>query len=210
MLGEGREDLAEGPAQVAFHDLADGGKGLGGHLVPQQLELGDQLLGENARSGRQDLSELDVGRPSRSKASRSRLDRPRRGQLRAAHPAGLAPLEHIPAADGQAEDAADSEDPPPGRDPAAPEQLGNLGGGGGPQHGRARPPDQPLGVDQPRRGVAEGPDSQVGRLPERRNTGLVGHRHTRDRTLPSAIRRPRAAPVRPARRVRTARGILRR
>ena len=56
------EDLPQGPSQVLLERPADGGEGLGGDPVAQQPEFLDQLLGKDPLSGRDDLSELDVGR----------------------------------------------------------------------------------------------------------------------------------------------------
>jgi hypothetical protein len=47
---------------------------LGGHLVAAELELADELGGEQALAARDDLAELDVGGPERSAARRSRRE----------------------------------------------------------------------------------------------------------------------------------------
>ena len=52
----------ERAAEVDLDDRADVGERLGRHLVAQQLELGDQLVGEQALAAGDDLAELDVGR----------------------------------------------------------------------------------------------------------------------------------------------------
>jgi hypothetical protein len=59
---EGREHLGQRFAQILFHRATHRGEGLGRDAVPQQLELLDQLLGEDALAGRDDLAQLDVGR----------------------------------------------------------------------------------------------------------------------------------------------------
>ena len=60
---EAREHLLEGGAQVLLDGGADRLVAFGRHLVAQQAELGDQLLGEDSLPRGQDLPELDVGRP---------------------------------------------------------------------------------------------------------------------------------------------------
>ena len=59
---EGDEHLGQGPSQVLLDGPAHGGEGLGRDPVPQQPELLDQLLGEDALARGDDLAELDVGR----------------------------------------------------------------------------------------------------------------------------------------------------
>ena len=59
---EGGEDLGQGPTQVLFDGAADRRERLGRHPVAEQPELLDQLLGEDALAGGDDLAQLDVGR----------------------------------------------------------------------------------------------------------------------------------------------------
>ena len=51
----------ERPAEVGLDDRPDGLERLGRDPVAEQLELADQLLGEDALAGGEDLAELDVG-----------------------------------------------------------------------------------------------------------------------------------------------------
>lgn len=57
------EDVVEGSAELALDEDLDCFVGFGGHPVPAQLELLDQLAREQALAGGDDLAEFDVGRP---------------------------------------------------------------------------------------------------------------------------------------------------
>ena len=61
-LVERREELLERAAEVDLDDGAHVGERLGRHLVAEQLELGDQLVGEQALAAGDDLAELHVAR----------------------------------------------------------------------------------------------------------------------------------------------------
>ena len=63
--GERLEDLAERPSEVGLDGPADVVERLGGHLVAAALELLDQLAGEDALAGGDDLPELDERRTER-------------------------------------------------------------------------------------------------------------------------------------------------
>ena len=83
------EHVVERAAELELDHAAHVVERLGRHPVAQQLELGDQLLGEQAFAARDDLAELDVGRAERARTRwRSRRERPRR---RARRP--LAPVD---------------------------------------------------------------------------------------------------------------------
>ena len=62
---EGSEHAVERAAQVLFDRLADHVERLRLDLIAQLLEFVDQLVGEQAFAGRQDLPQLDVRRPER-------------------------------------------------------------------------------------------------------------------------------------------------
>ena len=61
-LVEPLEQLLERTAEVDLDHRAHVGEGLGRHLVAQELELGDQLVGEQALATGDDLAELHVAR----------------------------------------------------------------------------------------------------------------------------------------------------
>ena len=61
-LVEPLEQLLERAAEVDLDDRAHVGERLGRHLVAQELELGDQLVGEQALATGDDLAELHVAR----------------------------------------------------------------------------------------------------------------------------------------------------
>ena len=61
-LVEPLEELLERAAEVDLDHRAHVGEGLGRHLVAQELELGDQLVGEQALATGDDLAELHVAR----------------------------------------------------------------------------------------------------------------------------------------------------
>ena len=60
---EAREDRLDGDTEVGFDDPAHVFERLRRHPVAQELELGDELLREEAFSRRDDLTHLDVGGP---------------------------------------------------------------------------------------------------------------------------------------------------
>ena len=62
LLVERLEQLLEGAAEVDLDHGPHVGERLGRHLVAEELELGDQLVGEEALAARDDLAELDVAR----------------------------------------------------------------------------------------------------------------------------------------------------
>ncbi len=155
-LVEPFEQLAERTPEVDFDDGADVGERFGRHLVAQELELRDQLVGEQAFAARDDLAELHVARaealeratePSRDAGARRRTP----------------PLERHPP--GQR--AADGDNGPgqatEGREPTRREQTRNFA---------ARPPpdavDVPLprdliAIEHPRPVIAERTEGEVGR-----------------------------------------------
>ena len=148
---EAGEDLLERPAEVLLDDGPDGLERLGRHLVAEQPELADQLGGEEALAGGEDLAELDVGRARGvSKAMRSRRDSPARDSSGRPSRRRPAAVDQVPAAEGLAELGADPDHPPAGRQAAPAEQLGDLG-----RRCRARRPGRPgrhvswSRVDQP-------------------------------------------------------------
>ena len=61
-LVEPLEQLLERAAEVDLDDGPHVGERLGRHLVAQELELGDQLVGEEALAPGDDLAELHVAR----------------------------------------------------------------------------------------------------------------------------------------------------
>ena len=63
---ESFEHVVEGAAEVELDDPAHDVERLGRHAIAKQLELAHQLLGEQAFAARNDLAELDVGRPQRA------------------------------------------------------------------------------------------------------------------------------------------------
>ena len=62
LLVEAANTVVERAAEVDLDDGADVVERLGRHPVAQQLELGDQLVGEQPLAARDDLAELHVGR----------------------------------------------------------------------------------------------------------------------------------------------------
>ena len=100
---ERREHVVEGAAELELDDAAHVVERLGRHAVAEQLELGDELFGEQALAARDDLAELDVGGPEVPE----REPQPAR-QVAAGVRRSLAP-----GADGpQRERAADAPDDP--------------------------------------------------------------------------------------------------
>ena len=148
---------SEGPAELRLDDGADLVPRLGRDLVAALLELGDQLLGEQALAARDDLAELDVGRPELlgGDAQAPRDVRPRLG---AAPPAGAG----RPPGHGQAEMARHAEDARARRQAPGPGQLRDLASHDPPDVGDRLPPRHLLGSHQPGGVVAERPDGQVG------------------------------------------------
>ena len=67
LLVELGEELLERAAEVDLDDGPDVLERLGRHLVAQLLELGDQLVGEEALAARDDLAELHVARAERAR-----------------------------------------------------------------------------------------------------------------------------------------------
>ena len=75
----------------------------------------DQLVGEDALAGGQDLPELDVGRARAARRPGAAGGTARRGTARGGPATALASLDQVPAADGRPEDATR---PGPPADPA--------------------------------------------------------------------------------------------
>ncbi len=132
---EGDEDLGERATEILFDRAPDGGERLGRDPVAQQPELVDELLGEDALTGGEDLAELDVGRPE---ALEGRAQTPRK--------TGPRPRE-CPARGGPSASSAH-----PRRNPTASTRV-TEGRCWGPDQrsGRARPPASAAGRCRPRR-----------------------------------------------------------
>src|SRR5581483_2861019 len=97
-LVEAREDFVEGSPEVLLDDAPHDVERLGAHLVATEPELGDELFGKDALARREDLPELDVGRPEVLEGAPEATAEPgaRRG-------VALAALDGVPEAEGGAE-----------------------------------------------------------------------------------------------------------
>ena len=61
LLGELGEHGFERPTELVLDEAADLGEALRRHLIAQALELGHEIVGEQALERRDDLAELHVG-----------------------------------------------------------------------------------------------------------------------------------------------------
>ena len=147
-----------------------GGERLGGDPVAQQLELTDELRGEDPLARREDLAELDVGGAEPlegepqpvGEARRAIADWPLR---RSTEP---------PAGDRPAEDGRDPQHPPPRREPPPPHEAGD----------RAPRTDSRTTSRPTRQGRSSGATSQGGwseNAPTDRSAGAPGRRQGRHR-----------------------------
>ena len=155
---EAGEDLLQGSAQVLLHGGPHDLVALGRDLVAQEPELADQLLGEDPLAGGENLAELDVGGPEAFEGPPQPAGEPGPGCGRA-----LAPVQEVPAPHGHGQPGAHQGHPASGREPAATDQAGDLGPGGGPDGAQAGPPAQLVGLHQPGRVLGEGAQGQIGR-----------------------------------------------
>ncbi len=113
------EDLVQWPAKVCFHDASDVAERLGWHMVAKQPELADELGREYPLARRQDLAELDVGRPEAFERFAEPVGQTGPGDLPAAESVGPALFDQAPHKDRPTEPDARDEHPPPRRDTAA-------------------------------------------------------------------------------------------
>ena len=153
---ERREHGIERGAQLGLDDCLHVVERLGRHLVPQLLELADQLLGEQPFTAADDLAELDVG----GTESFGRHPKPS-GQitLRIAATAS-SPVQHPPD-DGDADVAEHGEHTRPRRQQSRRDEFGEPFAHS-PAHGRDLvPPAHLLGTDDPGAFVAERADGQI-------------------------------------------------
>ena len=171
---EAGEDRLQGPAEVLLHHPPDGGPRLGRHLVAALLELRHQRLGEHALAGGDDLAQLDVGRAEP-------LGRPPQPPGQVGHrlrptlwSPGLPALARRPDGHADAEVAGGGRQPPPGREPAGPDQRRHLGPHRPADVVEARQPAQPVDVDLPRPVVRERPQRKIVHRPV--TLGVTGRR----------------------------------
>lgn len=156
-LLEGGEDGLDRLAQVLLHDPAHRGERLGGHPVAAALELLDQVVGEHAVTGGDDLAQLDVRRAEALEGEPQTPRQPGAGRV-----AALAALAHRPHAQRQRQPPTGDHEPMYRWQAPAPHQLGHLGPGCGTHRVEPIGPRQGRRVDHPRRlGVAEAPDGEV-------------------------------------------------
>ena len=154
---EALEHVVERAAEVELHDPAHDVERLGRHAVAQQLELGDQLLGEEAFAARDDLAELDVGRAER----REGVAEPARQPA----PPGFLPaalVDQVPAAERDPDPADDAEQPADRRQRAGLQPGRELIAGLRAPAIDVGPPRHRLGLDDPRPVIAERPDREIG------------------------------------------------
>ena len=104
---------------------------LGRDLVAQQLELGDELFGEEPLAARDDLAELDVGGAEPLERRRSRREMPARD-------AGVPRSADVPERERGAHRAGDPEEPPDRRDRRRRREHRRLGADSGPERIQAR------------------------------------------------------------------------
>ena len=148
------EILLDGPAHVVER--------LGGDLVAAFLELVDQLRREQALTRRDDLAELDVGRPEvLGGQPQPARDVAATGLDRRVLPASLAPQ---PGDEGDGEPGDDGDHTAAGRDPCRSGELRHLRLGGGTKPCRARQPGRLVAVDDPRGVLGERRPLAVGRV----------------------------------------------
>ena len=126
-------------AQIFLDHGPDGGERLGRHPVPQQSELADQFGRKDALAGREDLAQLDVGRPEGLERHPQPAGQAGTRRLGLAPPAPDAALEEIPASQRPGQLGGDAQDPTARRQPAPAQQLGDLCCGGGPKGVVAQP-----------------------------------------------------------------------
>ena len=155
---EALEHLLERPTEVLLDHAAHDAERLRRHLVAAALELGDQLLGEDALAGADDLAELDVGgpeplggqpEPARQHGDRRRIppaDEPRRTSRRGRRPS--ARTVRITRAPGGTRPGWVSD--------------GSWSAICWRRPGNGAPPAHGVGLDDPRRVLAEAPQVQVG------------------------------------------------
>ena len=157
---EGRRRPARGCGPGRPRRSADDGERLGRHLIAAFAELGDELLGEDALTGRQDLAHLDVGRAQLLEGLAQPARQPAR-ERRLALARSRAYQPPIAAAD----ERADLDDTAAGRQLRTRVELRDLGLGRGPDLVDALAPRQVVEVDDPRWVVRERADAQIGRCP---------------------------------------------
>ena len=113
------EDLVQRPAKVCFHNASDVSERLGWHMVAEQPELADELGREDPLARRQDLAELDVGRPEAFERFAEAVGQPGPGDFPAAQFVRPALFDQAPHKDRPTEPDTGDEHPPPRRDTAA-------------------------------------------------------------------------------------------
>ena len=177
------EQVLDPAAEVGLDHRADGVERLGRHLVAAQLELADQLLGEQALAAGDDLAELDVRRTEvlggvAQPAGDVGPAGLRRGEA-------VAPAPRPPRPEGGAQRADHGGDAQARGDLRLLGQIGHLGPGRGSQLGGQRQPADLVPFQRPRTVVAERRPVGVGRAS---HPGMIAGAST-DRNSPgSAIR----------------------
>ena len=155
---ESLEHVVEGTAEVELHDPPHDFERLGWNAVAKQLELAHQLFGEQSFAARDDLAELDVGRPQGGEG----VPEPS-GQPASPRRSALPAIERVPTGERDTDASDDAGDAADRRQRAGLQPGGELIAGlrapaidvGAPTHG--------VGVDDPRPMIAERPDREITR-----------------------------------------------
>ncbi len=154
-LVERLEQLLERTAEVDLHHCPHVGERLGRHLIAQQLELVDQLVGEEALAAGDDLAELHVARTE-----------PFEGQPQPTGDPGTrrrpAPLEDQPPAERVPDLDQGAAEPAEGREPARREEPGHLAARAAPDAFDVPLPRDGVEIEHPRAAVAERAPHGVG------------------------------------------------
>ena len=140
-------------AEVGLDHQAHRVERLGGHLVAAQLELGDQLLGEQALAAGDDLPELDVRRPEALGGGAQAAGHVGTAGLRRGE--ATAPAAHVPRTERAAERADHGGDPGARWHVGDLGEVGHLGARRGAQLGGQRHPADLATLQVPRSMVAE-------------------------------------------------------
>ena len=156
---ERREHVLQRPAELGLDRSADHIERLGGDLVAAALELLDELGGEQALAGGDDLAELDERRPE----GLSGQPQPARQVGDAVRACELAPLAlDQPWHDRSGQARRDDHTAPAGRQTARRDQVGDGLLGQPAQLLGVGPPGDGIAVEHPRGVVGERAPTQVG------------------------------------------------
>ena len=193
-LVERLEQFLERTAEVDLHHCPHVGERFRRHLIAQQLELVDQLVGEETLAARDDLAELHVARTE-----------PFEGQPQPAGDPGArrrpAPFEDQPPAERVPDLDQRAAEPAEGREPARREEPGHLAARAVPDALDVPLPRDGVEIEHPRAVIAErAPDGvrgqRIGLAQARRGESSLEQRYRHlSASLPPATERTTERPA---------------